>query len=43
MENKVNSASQLLGTADIKKLLLQYSGPAIAAMMASALYNVIDQ
>ncbi len=43
MANSSSSASQLLGTADIKKLLLQYSGPAIAAMMASALYNVIDR
>ncbi len=32
-----------LGTGDVKKLLIDYSGPAIAAMMASALYNVIDR
>ncbi len=32
-----------LGTQDVRKLLIDYSGPAIAAMMASALYNVIDR
>lgn len=32
-----------LGTGNVRKLLIDYSGPAIAAMMASALYNVIDR
>lgn len=32
-----------LGTQDVRKLLISYSGPAIAAMVASALYNVIDR
>ncbi len=38
-----NSSAAILGTGNIRKLLIQYSGPAIAAMMASALYNVIDR
>ncbi len=37
------SSPTVLGTGNIRKLLLEYSGPAIAAMMASALYNVIDR
>lgn len=32
-----------LGTQDVKKLLISYSFPAIIAMMASALYNIIDR
>ncbi|HOI25855.1 MAG TPA: MATE family efflux transporter [Paludibacteraceae bacterium] len=32
-----------LGTGNIKKLLIAYSGPAIVAMMASSLYNIIDR
>lgn len=32
-----------LGTENVRELLINYSGPAIAAMMASALYNVIDR
>ena len=32
-----------LGTENVRQLLISYSGPAIAAMMASALYNVIDR
>lgn len=42
MQNK-NSSPTVLGTADIRKLLIEYSGPAIVAMMASALYNIIDR
>ena len=34
---------QELGTENVRQLLISYSGPAIAAMMASALYNVIDR
>lgn len=32
-----------LGTGNIKKLLIEYSGAAIVAMMASSLYNIIDR
>ncbi|MGI6219915.1 MAG: MATE family efflux transporter [Bacteroidaceae bacterium] len=31
-----------LGTAPIGKLLLKYAGPAIVAMTASSLYNIVD-
>lgn len=31
-----------LGTANIRKLLWEYSLPAIAAMLASSLYNIVD-
>ena len=31
-----------LGRGDLRKLLLAYSGPAILAMMASSIYNIID-
>ena len=37
-----NSAPTALGKADIKKLLLEYSIPAIIGMMAMSLYNIID-
>ncbi|MCQ2209954.1 MAG: MATE family efflux transporter [Paludibacteraceae bacterium] len=42
MSNSQTSTT-ILGTGNIRKLLFEYSGPAIAAMMASALYNVIDR
>ena len=32
----------VLGTGNVKKLLLEYSIPAIIAMMASSLYNIVD-
>lgn len=32
----------ILGTGNIKKLLREYSGPAILAMMAQSIYNIID-
>lgn len=38
-----NKSSVILGTGNISSLLIQYSGPAIAAMMASSLYNIIDR
>lgn len=41
--NSQKDSTAILATGDIRKLLIQYSGPAIAAMMASALYNVIDR
>ena len=31
-----------LGTANIRKLLWEYSFPAIVAMLASSLYNIVD-
>ena len=37
------SKPTILGTGNIRDLLIEYSVPAIAAMMASALYNVIDR
>jgi putative MATE family efflux protein len=33
----------LLGTANIKKLLIQYSMPAIMATIAASLYNIVDR
>ncbi|MDD2243411.1 MAG: MATE family efflux transporter [Dysgonamonadaceae bacterium] len=36
------SDPHLLGTGDIKKLLLQYSLPAITGMIVTALYHIID-
>ena len=40
--NKKSNAEEL-GNADIKKLLIGYSVPAMVAMIASSLYNVIDR
>lgn len=40
MEN--NKATLLLGTQPVGKLLMQYAIPAIIAMTASSLYNMID-
>ena len=36
------SAPTALGTESIRKLLMQYAGPAIIAMTASSLYNMVD-
>ena len=36
------SAPTTLGTESIRKLLMQYAGPAIIAMTASSLYNMVD-
>ena len=42
-QSAVPNAKQLtLGTSPIGKLLLQYSVPAIIAMVATSLYNIID-
>jgi len=38
-----NSSPTALGKADIKKLLIEYSLPAIIGMMAASLYNIIDR
>ena len=40
MDNK--KATLELGTRPVGKLLLQYAMPAIVAMMASSLYNMVD-
>ena len=39
--SKVNQTTEL-GTAPIGRLLLQYALPAIIAMTASSLYNIVD-
>lgn len=39
---KNNSSPAALGTEKISKLLIEYSVPAIIAMMASSLYNIVD-
>lgn len=39
---EIKSAATELGTERIRKLLLQYAVPAIIAMTASSLYNMID-
>ena len=40
MENK--KATLALGTEPVGKLLMQYAVPAIIAMTASSLYNMVD-
>lgn len=42
MATEVKSAALELGTERIRKLLLQYAVPAIIAMTASSLYNMVD-
>jgi Na+-driven multidrug efflux pump len=44
MENnpKVIDRTEALGKASIKRLLFEYAGPAIVAMTASSLYNMVD-
>ena len=37
-----NSSPASLGTESIGKLLIQYSGPAIIASVATSLYNIVD-
>ncbi|MDE5622537.1 MAG: MATE family efflux transporter, partial [Alistipes sp.] len=39
---EVRSAATELGTERIRKLLFQYAVPAIIAMTASSLYNMVD-
>ena len=38
----IKGAATELGTERIRKLLVQYSVPAIIAMTASSLYNMVD-
>jgi putative MATE family efflux protein len=33
----------ILGTENVRKLLIQYSAPAIMAMVAASLYNIVDR
>ena len=40
--SEVKTAALALGTEKIRKLLMQYSVPAIIAMTASSLYNMVD-
>ncbi len=42
MPNKPTSSPTLLGTESIGRLLVQYSGPAIIASVATSLYNIVD-
>ncbi|MBP1639098.1 MAG: family efflux transporter [Bacteroidetes bacterium] len=42
MQNSTQEAPQQLGTERIRKLLIEYSVPAIVAMSVSSLYNIID-
>ena len=39
---ELKSAATELGTERIRKLLLQYAVPAVIAMTASSLYNMVD-
>lgn len=42
MTDTRDSAPLVLGTEKISKLLMQYAIPAIIAMTASSLYNMVD-
>lgn len=42
MTEKRENSPMILGTASISRLLIQYSGPAIIASVATSLYNIID-
>lgn len=42
-ENESRKATLALGSQPVGKLLLQYAMPAIIAMVASSLYNIIDR
>ena len=42
MTTELKSAALELGTERIRKLLVQYAVPAIIAMTASSLYNMVD-
>ena len=42
MTTEIKSAALELGTERIRKLLVQYAVPAIIAMTASSLYNMVD-
>lgn len=42
MPDNPSSSPTLLGTESIGRLLVQYSGPAIIASVATSLYNIVD-
>ena len=42
MTTEIKSAALELGTERIRKLLVQYAVPAVVAMTASSLYNMVD-
>lgn len=42
-ETKTIDRTKELGTKDVGKLLLQYALPAVVAMTASSLYNIVDR
>ena len=42
MSATIKGAATELGTERIRKLLMQYAVPAIIAMTASSLYNMVD-
>lgn len=43
MANSISKSPKALGTENVRSLLMTYSVPAIVAMIASSLYNVIDR
>ncbi|WNY23820.1 Multidrug export protein MepA [Methanimicrococcus hongohii] len=40
---KSNTAGDILGTEDVKKLLMKFAVPSVIAMLVGALYNIVDQ
>lgn len=42
-EIKSNAGGNILGTADVKKLLFKFAVPSVIAMLVGALYNIVDQ
>lgn len=42
-EMKSKTGRNILGTEDVKKLLLKFAVPSIIAMLVGALYNIVDQ
>ncbi|MDL2261549.1 MATE family efflux transporter [Methanimicrococcus sp. OttesenSCG-928-J09] len=42
-ETKSSTGGNILGTADVKKLLFKFAVPSVIAMLVGALYNIVDQ
>ncbi|WNY29186.1 Multidrug export protein MepA [Methanimicrococcus stummii] len=42
-EMKSNTGGNILGTEDVKKLLIKFAVPSVIAMLVGALYNIVDQ
>lgn len=42
-EMKSNTGGNILGTEDVRKLLLKFAVPSVIAMLVGALYNIVDQ